>query len=148
MNSNQRSSLDYQGAQLEQLSDVSLLEVMQEKTDEETSTKYVLIKHDYYSTDSNFGRQLLKTYLSCLCNSYYNSLFIYLVDKGTRLLDKTNPLYEDLLNLSRKCEIIMADQDSINEYGVNVSLDSEIPYQTTSSIAEDIIYLSDLLILE
>ena len=49
MNSNPRNSLDYQGAQLEQLSDVSLLEVMQEKTDEETSTKYVLIKHDFYS---------------------------------------------------------------------------------------------------
>ncbi len=148
MNNSPENNLGFIDTKPNNLSENTMIDVLQEKNIDEISTKNVLIKHDYYSTDSDFGRQLLKTYLSCLCNSYYNSLFIYLVDKGTRLLDKTNPLYDDLLNLSRKCEIIMADQDSINEYGVNVSLDSEIPYQTTSSIAEDIIYLSDLLILE
>ena len=148
MNNNQRNNLDYPGAGLAQISDNTMIDVLPEKTDDDSSTKYVLIKHDYYSTDSDFGRQLLNTYLNGLCNSYYTSIVVYLTDKGTKLLDKTNPLYDSLIMLSRKTEIIIADQDSIEEYGVNISLDSEIAYQTSGSVAEDIIYLSDLLVLE
>ena len=148
MNNNQRNSLDYSNTQLDQISDNTMIDVLQEKTDVDSSTKYVLIKHDYYSTDSDFGRHLLKTFLSRLGYSYYNSIVVYLIDKGTKLLDKTNPLYDNFLSLSRKTEIIIADQDSIDVYGVNVSFDSEIPYQTSGSVAEDVIYLTDLLVLE
>lgn len=148
MNSNPRNSLDYSNAELDQISDNTVIDVLPDKTDDENLSKYVLIKHDYYSTDSDFGRHLLKTFLAGLCNSYNSSIVVYLVDKGTRLLDKTNPLYDDLLSLSRKTEIIIADQDSIDEYGVNVSLDSGISYQSSDSIAEDVIYLADLLVLE
>ena len=148
MNNSQRNSLDYSEAQLDQMSDNTMIDVLQEKAGDDCSTKYVLIKHDYYSTDSDFGRHLLKTYLSGLSSSYYNSIVIYLVDKGTRLLDKTNPLYDSLLSLSRKTEVIIADQDSIDEYGVNAGFDSEISYQASGSIAEDVIYLNDLLVLE
>ena len=86
MNSNPRNSLDYQGAQLEQLSDVSLLEVMQEKTDEETSTKYVLIKHDFYSSDSDHGRELLSGFVS-FGNSPPRSLIVSPI-LGTRNVNK------------------------------------------------------------
>ena len=111
MNSNQRSSLDYQGAQLEQLSDVSLLEVMQEKTDEETSTKYVLIKHDFYSSDSDHGRELLAGFLASLSESSFSSVIVYLTDKGTRLLDGSNPLHESMLRL-----IESEDESAIPDY--------------------------------
>lgn len=148
MNSNQRNSLDYSNAQLDQISDNTVIDVLPDKTDCESSTKYVLIKHDYYSTDSDFGRQLLKTFLLKLCNSYYNSIVVYLVDKGTKLLDKNNPLYDYYLSFSRKTKSTIVDMGSIDEYGVNAELESDIIYQTLDSIAEDVIYLVDLLVLE
>ena len=148
MNNSPRNSLDYSHSQLEQFSDDNLLEVLPAKADEDNATKYVLIKHDFYSTDSDFGRQLLKTFLNSLCRSSYNSIVVYLIDKGTKLLDKTNPLYENLLNLSIKAELVIADRDSIDEYGVDIGTDSEIPYQTSDTISEDVICLSGLLVLE
>ena len=148
MNSNQRSSLDYQGAQLDQLSDVSLLEVMQEKTDEETSTKYVLIKHDFYSSDSDHGRELLAGFLASLSESSFSSVIVYLTDKGTRLLDGSNPLHESMLRLIEKSEMIIAASESISYYEVSYSGNSKIVEQSARSIAEDITYLPNLLVLE
>ena len=148
MNSNQRSSLDYQGAQLEQLSDDSLLEVMQEKTDEETSTKYVLIKHDFYSSDSDHGRELLAGFLASLSESSFSSVIVYLTDKGTRLLDRSNPLHESMLRLIEKSEMIIAASESISYYKVSYSGNSKIVEQSARSIAEDITYLPNLLVLE
>ena len=148
MNSNPRNSLDYQGAQLEQLSDVSLLEVMQEKTDEETSTKYVLIKHDFYSSDSDHGREMLKSIFKALSHSEFKSLIIYLVDKGTLLLDNNNPLFDIFQTLISKSEIIIADDESIIKYQISCDLDPKISIQAFSSIAEDIVFLQNVLILE
>ena len=148
MNSNPRNSLDYQGAQLEQLSDVSLLEVMQEKTDEETSTKYVLIKHDFYSSDSDHGRELLSGFLDGLSESSFSSVVVYLIDKGTKLLDETNPLHDSMLRLIEKSEMIIAATESISYYEVSYSSNSKIIEQSSVSIAEDITYLPNLLILE
>ena len=148
MNNSPRNSLDYSKSQLDQFSDDALLEVLPAKTDEDNATKYVLIKHDYYSTDSEFGKQLLRTFLNSLCSSSYNSIVVYLIDKGTKLLDKTNPLYENMLSLSKRSELVIADKDSIDEYSVDAGLDSEIAYQTSHSISEDLIYLADILVLE
>lgn len=148
MNSNPRNSFDYQGAQLEQLSDVSLLEVMQEKTDEETSTKYVLIKHDFYSSDSDHGRELLSGFLDGLSESSFSSVIVYLIDKGTKLLDETNPLHDSMLRLIEKSEMVIAAADSISFYEVTYDSNSEIVEQSSRSIAEDIIYLPGLFVLE
>lgn len=148
MNSNPRNSLDYQGAQLEQLSDVSLLEVMQEKTDEETSTKYVLIKHDFYSSDSDHGRELLAGFLASIRESSFSSVIVYLIDKGVKLLDESNPLHVSMLRLIEKSEMIIAATESISYYEVSYSSNSKIIEQSSVSIAEDITYLPNLLILE
>lgn len=148
MNSNPRNSLDYQGAQLEQLSDVSLLEVMQEKTDEETSTKYVLIKHDFYSSDSDHGRELLAGFLASIRESSFSSVIVYLIDKGVKLLDESNPLHDSMLRLIEKSEMIIAATESISYYEVSYSSNSKIIEQSSVSIAEDITYLPNLLILE
>ena len=69
MNNSPENNLGFIDTKPNNLSENTMIDVLQEKNIDEISTKYVLIKHDYYSTDSDFGRQLLKTYLSCLCNS-------------------------------------------------------------------------------
>lgn len=148
MNNSQRSSLDYSGAQLEELSDVSLLEVMQEKTDEESSTKYVLIKHDFYSSDSEHGRKLLAAFLSSLCESSFDHVIVYLIDQGVKLLNDSNSLHEDMLRLIGKSEMTIAAAESLSFYDVTVPGNSKIVEQSARSIAEDVSYLPDLLILE
>lgn len=146
MNNNPRSSLDF--SETEKLADNTLIEVMQEKTAFEASSKYVLIKHDYYSIDSEHGRKLLSTFLASLYHSSFNSVVIYLVDSGTKLMDESNPLNSDMLRLLEKAESIILASESVDTYEVNVVPDDKVTEQSFQSIAEDITYLSDLLTLE
>ena len=148
MNNSPRNSLDYSNSQLEQFSDDALLEVLPEKTDEDNSTKYVLIKHDYYSTDSEHGREILSGFLTSLINSSYNSIVIYLIDKGVKLLDESDPLYNKMNRLIEKSESVIAAEDSIILYNVNLSNGSKIVQESLTSITSDIVYLNHLLILE
>ncbi len=143
-----KNSLEYSEPVIEQYSDNVVLEVMQQKTDEDTSSKYVLIKHDFYSSDSEHGRDMLKTIFNVLANSEYKNLIIYLVDKGTLLLDNSNPLSGSFQTLISKSEMIIVDDESLTKYQVSCDLDSKITIQSFSSIAEDILFLSDILILE
>ena len=148
MNNSPRNSLDYSNSQLEQFSDDALLEVLPEKTDDDNSTKYVLIKHDYYSTDSEHGREILSGFLTSLINSSYNSIVIYLIDKGVKLLDESDPLYNKMNRLIEKSESVIASEDSIILYNVNLSNESKIVQESLTSITSDIVYLDHLLILE
>ncbi len=143
-----KNSLEYSEPVIEQYSDNVVLEVMQQKTDEDTSSKYVLIKHDFYSSDSDHGRDMLKTIFNVLANSEFKNLIIYLVDKGTLLLDNSNPLSGSFQPLISKSEMIIVDDESLTKYQVSCDLDSKITIQSFSSIAEDILFLSDILILE
>ena len=148
MNNSPRNSLDYSNSQLEQFSDDALLEVLPEKTDEDNSTKYVLIKHDYYSTDSEHGREILSGFLTSLINSSYNSIVIYLIDKGVKLLDESDPLNSKMNRLIEKSESVIAAEDSIIRYNVDLSNESKIVQESLISITSDIVYLDHLLILE
>ena len=69
MNNKQKNSLEYSKPQIEQFSDNTILEVLPQKTGEDTNTKYVLIKHDYFSSDSDHGREMLASLISGLCDS-------------------------------------------------------------------------------
>ena len=148
MNSNQKSDLDIQEAELGQFSENSLLEVMQEKTGDGQNSKYVLIKHDYYSSDSDHGRDILSGFISALADSSFSSIVIYLIDSGTLLLDRNNPLFSDMSQLLKKSEMVIAVSESIEEYGISIESDPKIVIQSARSVAEDLIYIPDLLILE
>ena len=148
MNNKPKNSLEYSDPVTEQYSDNVVLEVMQQKNDGDSSSKYVLIKHDYYSSDSAHGRQMLKSIFNVLEHSDFKNLIIYLVDKGTLLLDNNNPLFDSFQSLIPKSEMIIADDESLTEYQVSCELDSKISIQSFSSIAEDFVYLQNILILE
>ena len=146
MNNNPKDSLDYSKAQLEDFSENTILEVMPLKTEEPQASKYVLIKHDYYSSDSDHGRDLLACILSGLAESSFNSLIICLVDKGVLLLDDSNPLNKQML--IDKSEMVIVDEDSTFLYGIQTFENAKVSLQSFKSISEDIIYSSDILILE
>lgn len=140
MNNNPRNDLDF--------SDNTLLEVMPAKIDEDIATKYVLIKHDYYSTDSDHGRELLAGFISNLADSSFNSIVVYLIDKGVKLLDEENPLFDKMLRLLEKSEAVIATEESIEVYNVVFSKTQKISVESFMSVTEDITYLNNLLTLE
>ena len=148
MNNNQRSDLDFSTAELDQFSNSTLLDVMPEKIDEGVATKYVLIKHDYYSTDSDHGRDILSGFLTSLTDSSYSSIVIYLIDKGVKLLDEENPLYDKMLRLLEKSETAIAAEESFDEYSVSYPVTQKISIESIMSVTEDITYLDNLLTLE
>lgn len=148
MNNNQRSDLDFSTAELDQFSNSTLLDVMPEKIDEGVATKFVLIKHDYYSTDSDHGRDILSGFLTSLTDSSYSSIVIYLIDKGVKLLDEENPLYDKMLRLLEKSETAIAAEESFDEYSVSYPVTQKISIESIMSVTEDITYLDNLLTLE
>ena len=148
MNNNQRSDLDFSTAELDQFSNSTLLDVMPEKIDEGVATKFVLIKHDYYSTDSDHGRDILSGFLTSLTDSSYSSIVIYLIDKGVKLLDEENPLYDKMLRLLEKSETVIAAEESFDEYSVSYPVTQKISIESIMSVTEDITYLDNLLTLE
>lgn len=140
MNNNPRNDLDF--------SDNTLLEVMPAKIDEDIATKYVLIKHDYYSTDSDHGRELLAGFITNLADSSFDSIVVYLIDKGVKLLDEENPLFDKMLRLIEKSETVIATEESIEVYNVVFSKTQKISVESLMSVTEDITYLNNLLTLE
>ena len=148
MNSKPKNSLDYSEAQLFQYSDNTVIDVETEKEEDNSSSKYVLIKHDYYSSDSDHGREMMNVFISGLCDSQFDRIVIYLVDRGTALLNKDNPLFTDMKRLVNKAEIVIADEESASQYDINLSDNPKVITRSFRSIAEDLIYLSDLLVLE
>jgi len=140
MNNNPRNDLDF--------SDNTLLEVMPAKIDEDIATKYILIKHDYYSTDSDHGRELLAGFITNLADSSFDSIVVYLIDKGVKLLDEENPLFYKMLRLIEKSEAVIATEESIEVYNVVFSKTQKISVESLMSVTEDITYLDNLLTLE
>ena len=139
MNNNPGNDLDF--------SDNTLLEVMPAKIDEDIATKYVLIKHDYYSTDSDHGRELLAGFITNLADSSFDSIVVYLIDKGVKLLDEENPLFDKMLRLIEKSEAVIATEESIEVYNVVFSKTQKISVESFMSVTEDITYLDNLLTL-
>lgn len=148
MNSKPKNSLEYSEPVIEQYSDNVVMEVMQHKIEDDVSSKYVLIKHDFYSSDSDHGRELMRSFLSVLAHSDFKNLIIYLTDKGTRLLDANNPLYDAFSPLISKSEMVIADDESISVYEVSCTTDSKLSIQSFNSISEDLVFLQNILILE
>lgn len=148
MNSSRRNDFEIAEHKAEEFSDGTILEVMPEKSTEDSSVKYILIKHDYYSSDSDHGRELLKCFISGLCNASYDSMVVYLVDKAVQMLEESNPLFDCMNKLSLKSDIVIAAVESIDNYKIDVAETSKITLQPMNTITSDIIYLPNLIVLE
>jgi hypothetical protein len=140
--------VDYSKKTVKAKSDSTVLEILPQKEENESSAKTVLIKHDYYSSDSDHGRDLLRALLRALYKSQINKMVIYLIDSGTLLLDKENALFKTFQPLIAKSEMVIVADESLLFYGIDADIDSNILTQPLDSIAYDIINLPDILILE
>lgn len=126
------------------------LDLFPEFIDDEANSKLVLvIKHDYYSADTNHGRDLLRSFFENISQDLSHISKIILVDSAVKLLDSNNALYNDFVALLRDSLSLFVCEESIEEYSLDLS-DSQHKLVVTSSvgITSEILISNNKLILE
>ncbi len=109
----------------------------------------VLIKHDYYSSDNENGRDLLRTFLSELRNSDRTIGMLIITDSATKLLDKDNDLSSVLHDLIvYKSEAHAICKDSASYYMADMESSEELALYSASAIIELILENPPSIIIE
>ena len=107
----------------------------------------VLIKHDYYSSDTEQGRLLLGSFIDALADCGDTLLKVILVDSSVTLL--FDPYFssriEKLFSIARYSYVC---EESLSAYDIDYSTHGNILVCSASDIALQIIQAGHLLILE
>jgi len=103
----------------------------------------VLIKHDYYSSDSEHGRDLLSSILEVLCDDADRIGKILLVDSGVKLISD-----EKFLKLAELILNIKACDKSLEFYGIKPESSLNILSISSYALAAEIIDSDYLFTIE
>ena len=107
----------------------------------------VLIKHDYYSSDTEQGRLLLGSFIDALADCGDTLLKVILVDSAVTLL--FDPYFssriEKLFSIARYSYVC---EESLSAYDIDYNTHGNILVCSASDIALQIIQAGHLLILE
>jgi hypothetical protein len=114
---------------------------------DENGTVTVLIKHDYYSSDTENGRSLLASFLDSLAECGSNISKVILIDSAVRLLndDLFAPVIEKLFSLSKYSYVC---EESLNVYETEYVSHGNIIVCPASDIAIEIFEADHLITLE
>lgn len=87
--------------------------------DDSNGNLTILIKHDYYSSDTDHGRELLNAFFDVLVDEFSKVSRIFLIDSGVRLLDPSNPLYASFKTLLDMDFRIASCRESLDFYNID-----------------------------
>ena len=109
----------------------------------------LLIKHNYYSSDSKHGQYLLDQYMNSLINGDLYIEAIYLIDSAVKLLDSNLHSRDLLIELSESnnCTIYAASE-SIDEYGISFSDSCLCELFEATNIFAEIQLANNLIVIE
>ena len=114
---------------------------------DESGDLTVLIKHDYYSSDTEQGRLLLGSFLDTLTDCGDTVLKVILVDSAVNLL--RDPYFsssiEKLFSISKYSYVC---EESLSAYDIEYSAHDNIIICSSSDIAMQIIQSGHLITLE
>lgn len=99
----------------------------------------IVIHHDYYSSDSNHGRELLKSFLEVLRDDYNKISRVFIIDSGVLLLDPQNELNSSFKELCDLDFSIIVCQESLENFNVSVSDYDSISTASTHEIALELL---------
>ena len=108
----------------------------------------VLIKHDYYSSDTDHGRALLSAFLDVLSDESGDISNIILIDSGTHLLCLDDPCHKKLMLILSSSVKLYACRESVETYIANELIPENIELITAQSIALELLDSNNLFILE
>lgn len=114
---------------------------------DESGSLTVLIKHDYYSTDSDHGRILLGSFLDSLAESGSTILKLFLIDSGVRLLNDISfaQKIEKLFSLSKYSYI---SEESLTYFGIEYVSHANIIVCPFSDIAMEVLDAGQIFTIE
>ncbi len=114
---------------------------------DESGMLTVLIKHDYYSSDTDHGRFLLISFLESLCECGSSILKVILLDSAVKLLNDASfaPGIEKLFSLSKFSYV---SEESLETYGIEYVSHGNIMVCPSSDIAMEISQAGHLITLE
>ena len=114
---------------------------------EEGGTVTVLIKHDYYSSDSDHGRILLGSFLDTLAERGSDLAKVILIDSAVNLLNDVSfaQKIEKLFSLS-KCSYVC--EESLTYFGIEYVSHGNIIVCPASDISMEIIEAAHLITVE
>lgn len=82
----------------------------------------VVIHHDYYSSNTDHGKILLKAFLEVLKDEFSKISRIYLIDSGVCLLDESNFLYDTFAQLLELDFDVVACSESMDNFRISSKL--------------------------
>ena len=114
---------------------------------DENGTITVLIKHDYYSSDTDHGRFILASLLDSLAECGNNLAKVILIDTGVRLLNDISfaQRIEKLFSLSKNSYV---SEESLSYYDIEYITHSNIIVCPASDISMEIIEAGHLITIE
>ena len=114
---------------------------------EESGNITLLIKHDYYSSDSDHGRLLLGKFLDSLTECGNNLAKIILIDSAVRLLNDVSFVQkiEKLFTLSKYSYVC---EESLTYFGIEYVSHGNIIVCTASDISMEIVEAGRLITIE
>ena len=150
MNNQENSKLDIVSGDSVVIEQSPVIEVEPEKLEIfQGGSLAVLIKHDYYSSDSAHGRELLRAFLTALSSKKDIIDRIFVVDSGVKLLADSNSLYNEFKTLIKEIPVVTACAESIEEYGSDdAGLPANCEVLGISDIAKALIDTQGLITLE
>ena len=150
MNNQEKSKLDIVSGDSVVIEQSPVIEVEPEKLEIfQGASIAILIKHDYYSSDSAHGRQLLRGFLTALSSKKAIIDRIFVVDSGVKLLDDGNALYNEFINLINEIPVVTVCAESLEEYGAgDIGLPANCEAAGIGIIAAALIDTQGLITLE
>ena len=114
---------------------------------EENGTITVLIKHDYYSSDSDHGRIILSSFLDSLAECGNNISKVILIDSAVRLLNDVSfaMKIEKLFSLAKNSYVC---EESLTYFGIEYVSHANIIVCSASDISMEIIEAGHLITIE
>lgn len=111
--------------------------------------KTVLFKHDYYSSDNDYGRQLLYTFIRSMMSDPDLIGCAIFVDSAVQLLTGNDPEINEFLEfLSAGGKTVYVSSESMEQYSVDEHFGQGVQIVTDSVIAEMLICHTPELIIE
>lgn len=108
----------------------------------------LIIKHDYYSSDSDHGRSLLDAFISSILINHTSVASIYFIDSGVKLLSTNNDLFELIAELSSRRIRLCACLDSYQQFEVESDDRVDICFLDSIDIATEVLAIDRLHTLE
>ena len=82
----------------------------------------IVFKHDYYSSDNDHGRFLLKKLVDGVLTGCVQIESVFFVDTGVKLLDVNNPSHSLIMTLLDVCQTSNACSESIEYYNISTAV--------------------------